>query len=256
MDTNFIRCELEEHVGFVFIDRPEARNALSTEMWRALPVVLDTLKKSGARAIVLGGSGGAFASGADLTELKELQTSAQANEFWSAIEDCLNYISDFSLPVVAMIDGACVGGGCLLATACDLRYASSRASFAVPVARLGIILDDASIARLVSIVGDSFARRILFTGATVSAAEAITHGLIDDLFVSENLRAEVVKIASSIVKNDPLAVSQIKLSMKRIRQSGCVNNPEQRQLIIDSYLSPELRKRVGGVLHELQQDKL
>ena len=164
MDINFIRYELKELVGLVFIDRPEFRNALSTAMWRALPVVLDSLKTSGARAIVLGGAGGAFASGADLTELKELRTSEQANEFWSAIEDCLNFVSNFSLPVVAMIDGACVGGGCLLASACDLRYASERATFAVPVARLGIILDDASIARLVSILGDSFTRQMLFYG--------------------------------------------------------------------------------------------
>jgi enoyl-CoA hydratase/carnithine racemase len=256
MDTNFIRYELKEFVGLVFIDRPEFRNALSTEMWRALPVVLDTLRNSGARAIVLGGAGGAFASGADLTELKELHTSDQANRFWSAIEDCLNYISDFSLPVVAMIDGACVGGGCLLASACDLRYASERATFAVPVARLGIILDDASIARLVSIVGDSFTRQMLFTGWTVSAAEAIEHQLIDGLFESENLLAKVLNVTASIVKNDPTAVSQIKLSMQRLRQTGCVNNPEQRQLIIDSYLSPELRKRVGGVLNQLQQEKL
>jgi enoyl-CoA hydratase/carnithine racemase len=256
MDTDFIHHELNELVGSIVIDRPDARNALTTDMWIALPVVLQQLLKSGARAIVIEGAQGVFASGADLTELKELRTLAQANRFWTAIEDCLNFISNFSLPVIAMIDGPSVGGGCLLATACDLRYASNRASFAVPVARLGIILDDASIARLQSIAGDSFTRKMLFTGATFSADEAFLHGLVDELFDAEVLRSEVKRAACNVVKNEPAAISQIKQSLQRIRQSGGLNSSEQRQTIIDSYLSPELRKRVGGVIDQLQQDKL
>jgi hypothetical protein len=84
----------------------------------------------------------------------------------------------------------------------------------------------------------------------------LDHRLVDGLFDSEKLLANVLNVTASVVKNDPVALSQIKLSLQRLRHSGCVNNDEQRQLIIDSYLSPELRKRAGGVLNQLQQEKL
>ena len=254
MNNKHIQYVVDDQVGVVTLNRPESRNAITTEMWIALPPVLKTLQNAGARVIVITGSGEAFASGADLDELNQLQTYEQAAEFWQAIEQCLNSIWQFDLPVIAMINGACVGGGCLLATACDLRYAASSASFAVPVARLGIILDDDSIMRLFGIAGDAFARELLFTGMTVSSVEASRRGLINAVYDDLLLEPEVLRTAHAIARNESCAVVETKRAFARIRRNQKPDE-KQRDLIIKSYLSSELRERVGAVLQALRPDE-
>jgi enoyl-CoA hydratase len=254
MKNKHIQYVVDDQVGVVTLNRPESRNAITTEMWIALPAVLKTLQSDGARVIVITGSGEAFAAGADLDELNQLQTYEQAAAFWLAIETCLNSIWQFNLPVIAMINGACVGGGCLLATACDLRYAASSASFAIPVARLGIILDDDSIMRLTGIVGDAFARELLFTGMTVNSVEAARRGLINAVYDDLLLEPEVMRTAHAVVRNESSAVAETKRAFGRIRLN-LKPDDKQRDLIINSYLSSELRERVGAVLQALRPDE-
>lgn len=255
MQDKQIQYAVDQLTGVVTLNRPDSRNAITTQMWKSLPRVLETLQNSGARVIVVTGSGDAFASGADLTELNQLHDYEQAKEFWTAIENCLNYIWHFELPVIAMVNGACVGGGCLLATACDLRYASRSAVFGMPVARLGIVLDDESIARLVAIVGDSYARHMLFTGTTIDSREAERCGLINKVFENGQLQSEVMRLAASIISNEAASVTEAKRSLSRIRHNIHKSSKKQRDLIIESYLSPELRLRVEKVLRHLQEEQ-
>jgi len=250
-ETDGIQYAIEQLTGVVTLNRPETKNAITTEMWKALPAVLQALKNSGARVIVLTGTGKVFASGADLSELSALQGSEEAKEFWTAIEECLKKIWRFDLPVIAMINGACVGGGCLLATACDLRYAARCATFSIPVARLGIVLDDESIKRLVSIVGDSFARQLLFSAMSVDSDEAERCGLVNKTFADCQLKGEVMRIADSISSNDGSSVSAAKRSLTRIREAVSINADDETAAIIESYLNPQLRARVKGVLRNL-----
>ncbi len=251
--SKHLRFAVDQQVGVVTLNRPEARNAITTEMWKALPTVLDTLENSGARVVVITGNGDAFAAGADLVELNDLSNHEEAAAFWTAIEECLNYIWQCDLPVIAMINGACIGGGCLLATSCDLRYAATTATFAIPVARLGIILDDNSLRRLRVIVGEAFAKEMLFTGRTLGAIEAVQRGLVSAAYDASLLEHEVMRTAQSIVHNDSAAVADVKRALHRIRFSQPADD-NRRQTIIDSYLSSELRKRVGGVLNALQHE--
>ena len=252
-----ILSAVEDSIGVVTLNRPETHNAITREMWKALPVVFERLKKRGVKAVVISGSGNAFASGADLSELAQLTNFDEASDFWNAIESCLSSIWHFDLPVIAMIQGPCFGGGCLLATACDLRFASKNSTFGIPVARLGIVLDDASIARLVSLVGVSFARRMLYMGTTVRSEEAERHGLVDRVFETGVLHTEVMGLAALMKQNEARALSEAKRSINRMQMSmyngqSLVNGDEQRQMIIERYLSKEFHERVSKAIESLQ----
>jgi enoyl-CoA hydratase len=246
-----IQYVLDHHVGVITLNRPEKRNAITTEMWKALPAVMDDLQELGARVLIITGSGDAFAAGADLIEISKLDTHEHAAKFWSAMEECLTRVEQSVLPTIAMINGACIGGGCLLATACDLRYAASSASFAIPVARLGIILDDHSIDRLVSLVGGAAAKEMIFTARSFTADEAERRGLVNQVFTDENLAVAVQKIGASIVLNETVALFQAKRAVQRYSVKKC-STAKHRKLVIDSYLGTELRRRVGMVLQDLQ----
>jgi enoyl-CoA hydratase/carnithine racemase len=257
---------LSDSIGTVTLSRPEAKNAITRAMWKALPSVLANLQESGARVIILTGGGNVFSAGADLVELSQLNSYEEAESFWLAIRDCLRALEQFDLPLIAMINGACMGGGCLLANACDLRYASRSAKFAIPTARLGIILDDDSIMRLASIVGESYARQILLTGLTISSKEANHTGLVNGLFEDAQLNEEVMRIANLISSNNVASLSEVKKSFSRLQQlqqpahvlstakeqqsekrhhekvQDRQNQDEQLRLIVESYLGRDLKK--------------
>lgn len=260
------RCDLsedilassEDSIGLVQLNRPDTHNAITKQMWKALPGIFDNLKRHGAKTIVLAGQGDSFASGADLCELAQLKDFQAASDFWISIENCLKALSEFDLPIIAMIQGSCFGGGCLLATACDMRFAAKNATFGIPIAKLGIVLDDASIGRLISIVGSSFASRILYTGDIINIDDAAKHGLVDQTFELAALHCEVMQIASLVARNDAHALTETKRSISRIRSgmmrgsASEVNGQEQRQMIIQSYLSAEFRERIAKAIELLK----
>ena len=173
----------ENAIGRLTISREERRNAISTSMWSAIPEYLTELKEKGARVMVLTGSNSCFASGADIEDLKIIADLKGATKFWHAIRDCLQFIYTFPLPVIAMIDGPCIGGGCLLATACDFRIASNNSVFGIPIAKLGIVLDDASVLRLVHLIVPAQASLMLYTCNVVDAARALQLGLINQVLI-------------------------------------------------------------------------
>ncbi len=177
--TEHIHTELSGSAGYLIINRSESQNAMTKAMWDAIVPSLEELKNWGARVIVIKGSGSAFCAGADLNELSQIEGEEAASEQWNSIKYALDELKAFALPTVAMINGACMGGGCLLAMACDLRYAAKPARFSIPIARLGIVLDDSNILRLISLVGPAVASEMLYTGVSISSAEAEMVGLIN-----------------------------------------------------------------------------
>ena len=140
MKPDLLSC-MENQVGIITFNRPQVHNALTTAMWLALPTLMDNLKAAGAALIIFRGSGRSFAAGADFSELKAIKDFEDAARIWDSIDGALRAVSSCTLPTVALIQGPCLGGGCLLATACDIRLATPEALFGIPVARLGLKLD-------------------------------------------------------------------------------------------------------------------
>lgn len=247
--SSFISHFVENDIGRIVLNRPECKNAITTDMWRSLPDLIDLMSRNGAKAVVISGAGNVFAAGADLSELESLQTFDQASDNWNAISNALVALSESPMPVIASIDGPCIGGGCLLAIACDLRYATSRSIFGVPVAKLGIILDDASVARLVALIGAGFARELLTRGHVISAEQAISCGLIHShVEDAAELNLHIDRVCAEILENSASSVSACRSSLARVCGLNAFPSMEDPTAIVESYLTDDFRSRVAKAL--------
>jgi enoyl-CoA hydratase/carnithine racemase len=177
-----MRLEVIGGIARLLIDRPLKRNAMTTEMFAAIPGLLAEVEgKKHVRAIVLTSTrAGMFCAGADIGELSAHADGANwraANQ--NAINAAQHRLARADRPTIAFIDGDCVGGGCGMALACDIRVATPRARFGITPAKLGLVYPLHDTKLLVDLVGPGQAKRILFTGALLNAEEALRIGLID-----------------------------------------------------------------------------
>lgn len=208
-----IATERNGAVAQVTLNRPEVHNAFRYDMWRELAVVLGELGADETiRVIVIRGAGeAAFASGADISEFSTRRsTPEQALVYHTAVESALDAVTAAPQPVVAMIHGYCVGGGCELAVACDLRLCDDRARFGIPAAKLGVVLGLQELRQLRALIGAPAAKDLLLTGRLIDAAEALRIGLVHRVVPTPDLSAAVGELASSIVANSSLAVTAVK----------------------------------------------
>lgn len=179
-----IRLERKNDIAELILNVPERRNALSSAMWSAIPgLVREAEADRDIRILIIhGGKAGAFAAGADISEFETIyatpESAARASD---AIAAALNSVEACRKPVLAAIEGACVGGGVSLALACDLRIASAGARFAITPGKLGLVYPFDDTRRLVDTVGAPAARDILYTGRLFEADEAYRLRLIDRL---------------------------------------------------------------------------
>jgi enoyl-CoA hydratase/carnithine racemase len=179
----------EDGTATVTLDNPARRNAMTLGMWRAMPAVLAGLAADpGVRVVVLTGEGGVFSAGADISELAAPGGRQAVQEAAVAAEDAL---AAFPKPTLAAVRGFCVGGGCQLAVACDLRFAAEGARFGVTPARLGIVYPAASTRRLVAVAGPSTAKYLLYSAELIDHERALRTGLVDEVLPDSELDARI-----------------------------------------------------------------
>jgi enoyl-CoA hydratase len=204
--------EVKEGIAEVVLNRPAARNAINREMVQALHSALDQLAaRSEVRVLILRGMGErAFAAGADIPELWA-RRSPEA--FQSINARLFQAVEDFPLPTIAALRGFALGGGLELALACDLRIAAADARLGLPEVSLGIFPAAGGTRRLPRLIGDGWARELVFTGRIVDAAEAARIGLVNRVVAVEQLEAEARRLAEEIARNGPLALRVAKLAL-------------------------------------------
>ncbi|MEV4710538.1 enoyl-CoA hydratase/isomerase family protein [Micromonospora sp. NPDC049374] len=199
--------EVAGAVATVVIRNPGRRNAMTPAMWRRLPALLDGLEVDPAvRVVVLTGADGTFCAGADLGDLDELLAAGDGSIAVAAEER----LATFAKPTVAAVRGACVGGGCQLAVACDLRIAAADARFGVPPARLGLVYPAPTTHRLARLIGPAAAKHLLFTGELVDADRALRIGLVDEVLPGADLAARVDGLSGVIAERSQLSVAAAK----------------------------------------------
>ncbi len=219
MSDDVLRTEkLEGRVALLTVNRPEKMNALNGAVRRALMETLDALREDeDVRAVVLTGAGDkAFIAGADIGEFKDARPveqyrAMQAGDIYSAVER-------FPKPVIAMINGYCLGGGCELAMACDIRIAGDRARLGQPEINLGIIPGGGGTQRLPRLVGEGHAMRLVLTGELVDAERAREIGLVEEVVPAESLRERTLELARKIASRGPLALQAAKESILAARR--------------------------------------
>jgi enoyl-CoA hydratase len=216
--SEVLTLEVEEHVATLWLDRPEARNALGRAFWRDLKVAADELaQRDDVRALVLAARGPHFSVGLDLKEFATLPTretlsSAAANaKRYEGIRDwqaSVTALAELPMPVIAAVHGYCIGGGVDLITACDVRLCSSDAVFSVREAKVAIVADLGTLQRLPGIIGAGHVAELAFTGKDIDAQRAAAIGLVNDVAGTDGAEvlAAAYALASQIAANSPLAV--------------------------------------------------
>ena len=226
--TDRMIARKEGGIGWMIFNSPARRNAVSYEMWQAIPEILDDFTRDEAvRVVVMRGEGGkAFVSGADISEFEEKRGTAEAvavyNEAGAAAHRAMLSLEK---PLVAMIEGFCIGGGVAVAIDADIRIASEDAQFAIPAARLGLGYGYDGVKTLMDLVGPSYVKEIFFTARRFSAAEALQMGLVNRVVPVDRLETTVRDYAETIAANAPLTIRAVKATVRE-----AVKNPEERDL--------------------------
>jgi enoyl-CoA hydratase/carnithine racemase len=213
LDTEFLIGEKDGAIGRMIFNNPERRNAVKLSMWEAMPAVLDAFEADDdIKVVVLQGAGDqAFISGADISEFAEVRATPESTKnYENAADGAMARLSKCPKPTIAMIRGWCMGGGAGIAVSCDIRMASDDSRFGVPAAKLGVGYRVGGIAKLVDLVGPSFAKEIFYTGRPFDAQEAVTMGLVNRLFKPEDLQAGVDDYCNIIAGNAPLTIASVK----------------------------------------------
>ena len=226
--TDQLIVEKKDGVGRITFDNQAKRNALTYEMWQGLPVVLDDFASDSAvRVIVLSGAGGkAFSAGADISQFEKQRSSEDTIAVYDeAVAKATNALVGARKPLIARIDGFCIGGGLGVAMCCDLRIAASDSRFAIPAAKLGLGYKLDGLKILVDQVGPSAAKEILFTARQFDADEAFAMGLINRVVAPGEVAAYVDDYARSIAGNAPLTVLAAKTVVRE-----AVKDPDKRDL--------------------------
>ena len=243
--------ERDGPVATVTLNRPEARNAMTFEMYDELHEACERFDRdAGVRVVILRGAGDrAFASGTDIRQFLAFKTREDALGYEARLSRVLSRIAAMTKPTLAMVQGDAVGGGLFMALACDLRLAVPHARFGAPVARtLGNFLAPTSLALLVATVGPARARELILTARLVEAAEAQAIGLVDEVHPAAALAARTRELAGRLAEHAPLTLAATKEATRRLIAAQSPGNLED--LILSCYLSQDFQEGVRAFLEK------
>jgi enoyl-CoA hydratase/carnithine racemase len=225
------------------LNRPDKRNALNVAMWAAIPAfIAQAVSDPDIKLVFVRGKGGAFASGADISEMPLVYADATAAlENDAKIQGAMKAIEDCPKPMIALIEGPCVGGGCGIALACDIRIGAIGSRYGVTPAKLGLVYGAADTRRLVQAVGLSMAKDILFTGRLLDAEEAHGIGLIDHLVDPDDLDDAAQDYAAKISAASQFSVRNQKSILAMLR-TGADDAPQSRALFGASFEGDDFKE--------------
>ena len=207
---SFVKYEQKDQVAVLTIDRPEALNALNTQVLCDLDEAIAKVEQADdVRVVILTGAGRSFVAGADIGEMKGF-SAIDGKKFGVHGGSIFLRLENLSKPVIAAVNGFALGGGCELAMACDIRLASEKAKFGQPETGLGITPGFGGTQRLPRIVGVSKAMELILTAKTIGAEEAKAIGLVSEVYPAEELMDKAMELAQAICANAPIAVAESK----------------------------------------------
>ena len=233
-DDQAIELQRDGAVATLWLNRPERRNAFDLAMWGRLgDLFLELSVEENLRCIVLRGRGGAFAAGADIAEFPELRYSAaQAADYAAIMDRATEAVADCPVPTLAVIEGACVGGGLELAVQCDLRLAGEGARLGIPINRIGHCLPYPAMIALVELAGRAAALEILLEGRILTAGEALAKGLVTRVVADDALEAEAAATVKRIAGGAPLAARWHKHLAKKALRPEALSAEDWREPLL------------------------
>ena len=233
--TSDILFEQRDGVATVTFNRPERRNAITYDGWKRLRrIAEEAASDDGVRVVVFTGSGElAFSAGADIADFDRYRhDAASAKGYAEAFDGALDAVESIPKPTLSLIRGYCIGGGCELSMATDIRIAAAGSRFAIPVAKLNILIGYKEMRRLVRLVGPGRASYILMSGRQIDAQEALRFGLVDHVVPDEEIEERVYGLAREMVPLAPLSQRRHKEIMQIVLNNPGLEDltPEQQDL--------------------------
>ena len=249
--TPELLVEQEGRIATITFNRPEARNAMTWDMFEALYQAADELDRDPeVRVVILRGAGDrSFVAGTDIRQFLEFKTKEDALGYEARGGRVTGRVAAMNKPVIAMIQGDAVGGGLFMSLACDLRLAAEHARFGVPVARtLGNFPAPASYTRLVAAIGPIRARELMLTARLLDAQEAKSIGLVDQVHPADQLEGAVQELATRLCDLAPLTLAAAKEATRRISATFAL--PDAEDIILSCYLSEDFQEGVRAFLEK------
>ena len=236
------------------LNRPDKRNALTEAMWAGLPDLLDSLAER-CRVLVVSGAGDHFASGADISEFEAIYASRERGEANSAsIARALDALARFPHPTIAAVRGSCIGGGCGIALACDLRFADTSARLAITPAKMGLLYPFGDTKRLVEAVGPAMAKDMLFSARVLEPGEALACGLINRLFEPEALEREVADYCARLLDMSPVSATYTKAMIARILDGQDHEDDDTRAWFAKAFTGADFKEGYKAFLDKRKPD--
>jgi enoyl-CoA hydratase/carnithine racemase len=238
-------------LAFLTFSRPEARNAMTWEMYEALVDYCDRVDgSSDIRVLILRGAGGkAFVAGTDIAQFRTFQSGQDGIDYEQRLDAVIDRLEQVAIPSIAQIEGVATGGGCAIAAACDLRLCTPNSRFGVPIARtLGNCLSAANHARFLDLIGPTRVKEMLYTGRLLTADEALAAGLVNQVHSPDALADAVRTMAETIAANAPLTLRATKEMIRRVHAHRRLEKGEDHDLIALCYGSADFREGIESFL--------
>ena len=218
--TEKLLLEKDGPIGWITFNQPEKRNAVSQEMWQTMPeYVRDLAADDAIRVVILRGAGdAAFVAGADISQFKDRRRNAADEEEYRRISGAgQESLAKLRKPLLAMIQGFCIGGGVSIAITCDMRIASDDARFGIPAARLGLGYHYHGMEKLMSLIGPAYTKELFFTARTdFSAQDALRMGLVNQVVPKAQLESFTRDYALTMSRNAPLTLRSAKANVEQL----------------------------------------
>ena len=247
-----ILYEINDGIGRITFNRPQARNAFTFRMYEQLGEICQQAENdSSVKVLLLTGAGEkAFAAGTDISEFKAFSTAEDALNYESRIERVVSALESSRLPTIAAIAGACTGGGFTIAGCCDLRIGAANARFGIPIGRtLGNCLSISNYVRLVALLGPARVKDIIFTARLIDAEEACKIGLLGEALPDyDSLQRRANELAQIVASQAPLTLRVTKEALRRIKEK--MSPEDDRDLILKCYLSRDFREGMDAFLNK------
>jgi len=241
---------VNDEIGRITFNRPDARNALTFAMYDRLAEICSSVKLGGpVKVLILTGAGDkAFAAGTDISQFRSFETAEQGLAYEKHADEILTQIEKCPVPLIAAISGACTGGGAAIAACCDLRIATKDLRFGFPISRtLGNCLAAATLRRLVAVVGQPRVLDMILTARLIEADEARTIGLVNEVLDDHAaLMARADALARRIKEHAPLTMYTTKEILRRLRESG--NPVDDREIVSQVYTSSDFKEGMEAFL--------
>ncbi|MFK7859563.1 MAG: enoyl-CoA hydratase/isomerase family protein [Granulosicoccus sp.] len=244
----------EGDIGVITFNRPQARNALTFEMYESLAEICNTIidKSLDIRSLIITGAGDkAFAAGTDISRFRNFRTAEDALGYERTMDRVLGVLESVPIPTVAAIRGACTGGGAAIAACCDIRIASADIKYGFPIARtLGNCLSLSNLSRLVELLGAPRAREIILTSRLITSEEALSINLVNEL--AEDPLARAHELCELMRGHAPLTIAASKEGLRRLRERAA--SVEGDDLIVQCYTSEDFREGMDAFLAKRKPD--